>query len=46
MTTQRVRCAASDDGMCAWHKQDPDDGRPCVSLCALDIDIDAIRREG
>ena len=39
MGEQYVRCAASDNGLCAWIEQDPDDGRPCVSLCALDINI-------
>jgi hypothetical protein len=38
MGEQRVTCVASNTGECRWIETDPDDGRPCWSLCALDID--------
>lgn len=37
MNEQRVACAASDTGVCRWIETDPDDGRPCWNLCALDV---------
>jgi len=43
MGEQRVTCAVSETGACRWVEHDPDDGRPCWSLCALDID--GIQRE-
>lgn len=34
---QGVRCVASPSGKCRWIETDPADGRPCQTLCALDI---------